>query len=344
MIAALARCRRQDIEEAARALEPAERRASTPSSPRPICTSSASCASSRETCLEADRRRRAARPPVYRRCGVFGGGCDAQRSRLPLPRRRGGDRAPARRPSTCPTPSATRRPTTSASSSPRSRRRVPNADKAVFSTHCHDDLGLAVANSLAAIQGGVRQVECTINGIGERAGNASLEEIVMALRVRQDRLPYDTGDQVGSALRNQPAAVAGHRRTGAVEQGDRRPQRVRARSRHPSGRHAEGRADLRDHAARRMSARPPISSCSAATRDAMPCSGAARRSGSAHARRTRAGLSRGHHAWASTASRSATTTCDAWSSACERRSADACRGIRVARRSRRLRPRGLACA
>jgi 2-isopropylmalate synthase len=71
--------------------------------------------------------------------------------------------------------------------------RVPNADRAVFSAHCHNDLGLAVANSLAAIQGGVRQVECSINGIGERAGNASLEELVMALRVRQDRLPYDTG-------------------------------------------------------------------------------------------------------------------------------------------------------
>ena len=71
-------------------------------------------------------------------------------------------------------------------------RRVPNSDKAVFSTHCHDDLGLAVANSLAAVHGGVRQIECTINGIGERAGNASLEELVMALRVRQDRLPYDT--------------------------------------------------------------------------------------------------------------------------------------------------------
>jgi 2-isopropylmalate synthase len=71
--------------------------------------------------------------------------------------------------------------------------RVPNADRAVFSAHCHNDLGLAVANSLAAIQGGVRQVECSINGIGERAGNASLEEFVMALRVRQDRLPYDTG-------------------------------------------------------------------------------------------------------------------------------------------------------
>jgi len=76
--------------------------------------------------------------------------------------------------------------------------RVPNAGRAVFSTHCHDDLGLAVANSLAAIQGGVRQVECTINGIGERAGNASLEELVMALRVRQDRLPYDTGVEARS--------------------------------------------------------------------------------------------------------------------------------------------------
>jgi 2-isopropylmalate synthase len=70
--------------------------------------------------------------------------------------------------------------------------RVPNAGRAMFSTHCHNDLGLAVANSLAAIQGGVRQVECSINGIGERAGNASLEEVVMALRVRPDRLPYDT--------------------------------------------------------------------------------------------------------------------------------------------------------
>jgi 2-isopropylmalate synthase len=73
------------------------------------------------------------------------------------------------------------------------RARVPNADQTVFSAHCHDDLGLAVANSLAAIQGGVRQVECTINGVGERAGNASLEEIVMALKVRGDRLPYTTG-------------------------------------------------------------------------------------------------------------------------------------------------------
>lgn len=71
--------------------------------------------------------------------------------------------------------------------------RVPNADRAVFSAHCHDDLGLAVANTLAALGAGACQVECTVNGIGERAGNASLEEVIMATRVRADRLPFETG-------------------------------------------------------------------------------------------------------------------------------------------------------
>ena len=70
--------------------------------------------------------------------------------------------------------------------------RVPNSDKAVFSVHCHNDLGLAVANSLSAVLNGARQVECTINGLGERAGNASLEEIVMAVRTRQDIFGCDT--------------------------------------------------------------------------------------------------------------------------------------------------------
>ncbi len=70
--------------------------------------------------------------------------------------------------------------------------RIPNADKAVFSVHCHNDLGLAVANSLSAVQNGARQVECTINGLGERAGNASLEEVVMAVRTRQDLFTCDT--------------------------------------------------------------------------------------------------------------------------------------------------------
>ena len=71
--------------------------------------------------------------------------------------------------------------------------RVPNSDKAIFSTHCHNDLGLAVANSLAGVVAGARQVECTINGLGERAGNAALEEVVMALRTRQDAMPFTTG-------------------------------------------------------------------------------------------------------------------------------------------------------
>ena len=70
---------------------------------------------------------------------------------------------------------------------------VPNGDKVVWSSHCHNDLGMAVANSLAAIQAGARQIECTINGLGERAGNASLEEIVMALKVRHDLFGLETG-------------------------------------------------------------------------------------------------------------------------------------------------------
>jgi 2-isopropylmalate synthase len=72
------------------------------------------------------------------------------------------------------------------------RNNVPNIDKAIISVHCHNDLGLAVANSLLAVKAGARQIECTINGIGERAGNCALEEVVMAIRTRSDRLPYKT--------------------------------------------------------------------------------------------------------------------------------------------------------
>lgn len=74
-------------------------------------------------------------------------------------------------------------------------RRLSQAlgDTAIVSVHCHDDLGLAVANSLVAVQNGARQIECTVNGIGERAGNCSLEEVVMAMKTRNDRLPYQTG-------------------------------------------------------------------------------------------------------------------------------------------------------
>ena len=73
------------------------------------------------------------------------------------------------------------------------KQQVPGSDNVIFSTHCHDDLGMAVANSLAGIEGGARQVECAINGIGERAGNAALEEVAAAIMVRPDRFPYKCG-------------------------------------------------------------------------------------------------------------------------------------------------------
>jgi 2-isopropylmalate synthase len=79
--------------------------------------------------------------------------------------------------------------------------RVPNIDRAVISVHCHNDLGLAVANSLAAVANGARQVECTINGLGERAGNAAMEEIVMALRTRHDRMPFVNGIDTTQIMR-----------------------------------------------------------------------------------------------------------------------------------------------
>src|ERR1700750_2169300 len=85
------------------------------------------------------------------------------------------------------------------------RERVPGADKVIFSTHVHNDLGLAVSNSLAGVLAGARQVECTINGIGERAGNAALEEIVMALKVRKDIMPFSTG--INTTMLNRAAKL-----------------------------------------------------------------------------------------------------------------------------------------
>src|SRR5207247_374338 len=83
------------------------------------------------------------------------------------------------------------------------RARVPGMEGVMLSTHTHDDLGMAVANTLAGLRGGARQVECTVNGIGERAGNASLEEIVMLIQLRRDALPFATDmryEELGSPL------------------------------------------------------------------------------------------------------------------------------------------------
>ena len=90
-------------------------------------------------------------------------------------------------------------------------------DTAVVSVHCHDDLGLAVANSLAAVQNGARQIECTINGIGERAGNAALEEIVMAFITRRDRLPFETQHRHRAPVPGEPVAQLHHHVRAAAE-------------------------------------------------------------------------------------------------------------------------------
>jgi len=191
VIAALARCRPMDIDEAAKALEPAERKRIHTFLATSDLHLQAKLRITREQCLTAivDSIRRArnlvedvefsaedaTRSDRDFLCRVVESAINAGATTINLPDTVGYG-----------IPDETRDFFADVI------RRVPNSDKAVFSTHCHDDLGLAVANSLAAVQGGVRQIECTINGIGERAGNASLEELVMSLRVRQDRLPYDT--------------------------------------------------------------------------------------------------------------------------------------------------------
>src|SRR5262245_7890125 len=191
VIAALARCRTEDIEEAARALAPAERRRIHTFIATSDLHLTRKLRISREACLDAAIR--AVRLARQFTDDVEFSAEDATRTDRDFLCRvieavvREGCRT-VNLPDTVGygTPDETR------SFFEDVRARVPNAGDVVFSAHCHDDLGLAVANSLAAIQGGVRQVECTINGIGERAGNASVEEIVMALRVRQDRLPFHT--------------------------------------------------------------------------------------------------------------------------------------------------------
>ena len=117
----------------------------------------------------------------------------------------------------------------------------------ILSSHCHDDLGMAVANSLSAVENGARQIECTINGIGERAGNAAMEEIVMALRTRSDYYKIGTRIDASEDLSGQPDGQHADRSGRAAQQGDRRRERLRPRVRHSSGRHAEISRDVRDH-------------------------------------------------------------------------------------------------
>ncbi len=106
-------------------------------------------------------------------------------------------------------------------------KRCRGQTRSIFSTHCHNDLGMAVANSLAGVAGGARQIECTINGLGERAGNAALEEVVMAIRTRGDVLPYHTDIETTHLSRVSKAGLGGLELPGAVQQGDRRQERLR---------------------------------------------------------------------------------------------------------------------
>ncbi len=122
------------------------------------------------------------------------------------------------------------------------KQKVSNIDKAVISVHCHNDLGLAVANSIAALENGARQIECTINGIGERAGNASLEEIVMALKVRSDLFPYET-DINTKEIYNSSKLVSGF--TGILVQRNKAIVGENAFA-HESGIHQDGMLKSRD--------------------------------------------------------------------------------------------------
>ena len=190
-------------------------------------------------------------------------------------RRSRSTRAPRR--STSPTPSATRCRTSTRRCSTALYELVPGLRDVVVSVHCHDDLGLAVANSFAGLRSRRRQVECAINGIGERAGNASLEEIVMLLHTREPSLGLWTGVDTTEIARTsrlvsrltgyqvQPNKAIVGRNAFAHESG------------HPPGRRAEGAHDLRDHGRDHASGCAATRSCSASTRAATRCAKRSRR-------------------------------------------------------------------
>ena len=251
VIAALARCRAAG-HRGSGARARAGRALADPHVPRHLRSAPrrASCASRARRASRPRSTRVTLRAPLHRRCGVFGGGCDAQRSRFPLPRHRGGRSTPAARRSTCPTRSATRRPTRlreffAEIIAPRAERRprglqhaLPRRSRAGGRQQPGGDPGRRAAGRVH----------------DQRHRRARRQRVARRDRdgaARPARTACRTTPAIRSrgAVRNQPAAVAAHQRAGPGEQGDRRPQRVRARSRHPPGRRAEGRAHLRDHAA-----------------------------------------------------------------------------------------------
>jgi hypothetical protein len=266
VICGLARTSKQDIEAAWNAVRTPSARGSTRSSRRATSTSSASCRRRART-----SRARPARPS--RRRANTPRTSSSRRGRLALGHRVHGRGDPGRARRGRDDDQRARHRRLHDAARVRAMfeelyRLVPDLRDVTVSVHCHDDLGLAVANSLAGVEAGCRQVECAINGIGERAGNASLEEIVMLLRTRASRA-WGCGRASRRRDRaHQPAGVAPDRLSGAAEQGDRRAQRVRARGGHPPGRRAEGAHDLRDHGRDHGRAAQPTRSCWASTRAA----------------------------------------------------------------------------
>ena len=164
---------------------------------------------------------------------------------------------------------------------------LDGANGITLSAHCHDDLGLGVANSLAAVQAGVRQLELTINGIGERAGNAALEEVVVAAERAAGHAGRNHQCPSRPAVCYQPHADGNYGRACSAQQGRRRRERVRPRSRHPPGRHPQESPHLRNHLSR-SGRRSQAATGSRKTFRAQCAARDARRSGlSADARRAR---------------------------------------------------------
>ena len=191
-VAGLARASEKDIDRCAEALREAKRpRIHTFISTSPVHMKY-KLQMEPERVLGDGRRVGDARAQSRRRRRMVGGGRHAHGDRFSLPLRGGRDQGRRDHDQYSRHGRLHRRRTEYEQLFRTVRERVPNSDKAIFSVHCHDDLGLAVANSLAGVRGGARQVECTINGIGERAGNAALEEIVMAMKTRADALPFFT--------------------------------------------------------------------------------------------------------------------------------------------------------
>ena len=206
---------------------------------------------SRREALDANQPNGALRRRALRRSGVLGGGRQPQRHRFSMPG--GSRRRRSRRDDhqSCRTRSVTSTPEEYGEMFRAVRAHLAAYPNMVLSAHCHDDLGLAVANSLAAIDAGARQMECTINGIGERAGNASLEEIAVALHVRQSCYGAATNIRARKDLSHQPDAHRDHRRVRAAQQSRGGRQCFRPRSRDSSGRHPQESADVRNHRPRK---------------------------------------------------------------------------------------------